>query len=226
MSKNPLYLYMSNVIRWQWTPSLWRQTKQSSSFLHQWSHMRALMQMCPDWRGKLAPPLHWLYRWRGQCVHHMWQGWSIGLRPAPLLVPLLPIAHNQPGDEVLAHQASAEVAPQEKPLSPTWGRESGAAGVSWAERKSRGTSRWINIFNRGRDQVFIEWGQREAFSHTCRVWEKTEMSVSWICFLCHGKAAIGQVITTAPRSQVFFFLLTNAETMWTNTSGGKCRAQL
>lgn len=164
---------------------------------------RALVKKCPGWRGKLALPLHWLYHWRGQCVHHMGQGWSIGLRRAPLLRPLLSTTHNQPGDEVPAHQASAEVILD--PPFPYLGRPSGAVGVSWAKRKSKGTTRWINIFNRGRDQAFIEDGQREAFSHTYRVWEKTGMSVSWICFHCHGKAAMGRVITQRlTRSPVSF----------------------
>lgn len=46
----------------------------------------------------------------------MGQGWSIGLCPAPLLLPLLFTTNNHPGDEVLAHQASAEVAQIPFPL--------------------------------------------------------------------------------------------------------------
>lgn len=156
--------------------------------VNQWTFVK----MCPDWRDKLSPPLHWLYHWRGHCVHHMEQGCSMGLRPASLLLPVLLAIHNQARDEVLPYQASAEVS---KIPFPLLGKAEWGSGISWAERKSRGNTRWINIFNRGRDQAFIEWGQKEAFSHTYRFWKKTEMSVSWICFHCHGKIAMGQVTT-------------------------------
>lgn len=169
--------------------------------------------MRPDWRGKLARPLHRLYRWRGQCVRHMWQGWSMGLRGAPLLLPLLSTAHNQPGNEVLAHQSSAEVS--QIPFCLLGKGEWGSGGLVGREKEQGGTTRWINIFNGGRDQAFIEWGQREAFSHTYRVWEKTEMSVSWICFHCHGKAAMGRVITQLLRCSLFFSFLTNVGKTWT-----------
>lgn len=59
----------------------------------------------------------------------MGQGWSIGLCGAPLLLPLLCATHNQPGDEVLAHQASAEVIPD--PPLPLLGK--GRAG-QWGSR--------------------------------------------------------------------------------------------
>lgn len=65
----------------------------------------------------------------------MGQGWSIGLSRAPLLLRLLSTTHNQPGDEVLAHQASAE---ESRSPFPYLGRESGAVGVLWVGRKSRG----------------------------------------------------------------------------------------
>ncbi len=67
----------------------------------------------------------------------MGQGWSIGLRRAPLLLPLLSTTHNQPGDEVLAHQVSAEVIPD--PLSPTWEGRVGQWGSRGQREKARGS---------------------------------------------------------------------------------------
>lgn len=93
--------------------------------------------------------------------------------------------------------------------------EWGSGGLVGREKEQGGTTRWINIFNRGRDQAFIEWGQREAFSHTYRVWEKTEMSVSWICFHCHGKTAMGRVITWLLTCSFIFSFLTNVGGTWT-----------
>lgn len=58
----------------------------------------------------------------------MGQGWCcVGLCCAPLLLPLLSTAHNQPGDKVLGYQASVEVIPD--PLLPTW---EGRVGQWWS----------------------------------------------------------------------------------------------
>lgn len=63
--------------------------------------------------------------------------WSIGLRRAPLhLPPSLYTTHNLPGDEVLAHQASAEVIPD--PLFPTWEGRVGQWGSRGQRERARG----------------------------------------------------------------------------------------
>lgn len=110
--------------------------------------------MCTDKRGKLSQPLHWLYHWRGQCVKHMGQGGSIGLRPAPLL--LSPLSRGwstrTPG---LCWSTS-------DPLSSIYlGRQSDVVGISWTERRRE---RWhgdhqmdLHIQQKQRSSLF--WSQ-------------------------------------------------------------------
>lgn len=66
----------------------------------------------------------------------MGQGWSIGLPRAPLLLPLLSTTHNQPGDEVLNHQASAEVS--QIPFRLLGKGEWGSGGLMGREKEQGG----------------------------------------------------------------------------------------
>lgn len=159
--------------------------------LHESMWRQTLDKMCPDWRGKLSTPLQQLYFWRGWRVHHMGQGWSIGLRPAPRLLPLLFCKERSRGLQSLWRRIQS-------PPFPLQGRLERGRGGLVDNGREHGVHHVDYHIQRARDQVIMEWGQKEAFFHTYRFEEKTPMSVSWICFHCHGKSSEGPSDNSTP----------------------------